>query len=194
MLITLDSLMPETAKLIAPGLDLDLVLNNINKLSDFCKHSGLHTIFSTNVCELNVAELKEIEQYLAKLFKPLRYGNKAFGIAFGCETDDEIAAAIKSAGPLWTDKFRECRFNLVDGKVVPLYDKRCWPTGRKCQNVPIIRYDGALGPCCHDQYYHSIIGNVLEAGSVDKLLQSPKGLEIMRKARNLELPICRVCN
>ena len=204
VLVTLDSLKEDVVKKIAPGINHKLVFENLRSLAKYRQSLGLagrkkfRLVVNVTVCRLNYEELAEIGQYVRELFAlygiPVNFGGKAMGIAFGCVTPEEIHAAISKAGDLWTDKFAEVRFRIENGKVVPLYDKRCWPHGRVCDMIPVVGWSGDLLPCCHDMLNKCAMGNVFQAGSVAAILQSPLGKDTMARGRRLELPICGVCN
>ena len=206
LLVTLDTLNPDIAKQISPGLDFDLVLANTNQLSKYWKNLPVESreqqrlFFNTTVTRLNRLEIEDIFKWLECRFKvfdspePVHYGPKAMGLCFGCVSKEEIQETIEAGGDLLSNEFNEVRFRIEGGNIIPLYDKRCWPNGRECDMTPVVGWDGSLLPCCHDFLYRCSMGNVFEAQSIDNILTSPTGERILEGGHKFRLSICKVCN
>ena len=79
------------------------------------------------------------------------------------------------------------RFSVIDGKVA---SKR-----NICDGIiPVIGPTGNVTICCHDMLYQINMGNVLEEGSLRKILVSENYQEMTALGMERKLKICEGCN
>ena len=66
--------------------------------------------------------------------------------------------------------------------------------GCKYLATPTISPEGNVSICCHDMLEEYNTGNVIEVGSMRKIVESEAFLSIQRQGRARSLPMCKGCN
>ena len=60
--------------------------------------------------------------------------------------------------------------------------------------IPAISAEGDVTICCHDMLHKLRLGNVLEEGSLRKVLRSERFQKALAAGQKGKLEICRGCN
>lgn len=182
--ITVDSLDQKKQSKIAPGIRTSIVKRNVEGLAALARHTKRLVIKPVSVINrFNENDLGSIRKYFRNLGLP--WSAKAMGFYMGRKITPDAARSIKTLIPK-TKAFRS-RFDS-DGMTVRSMGKGC-----PFRN-PGISVDGNVTVCCHDMLFDVNAGNVLEAGSLLKILNSPQYKRLRELGNKRQLPICKGCN
>ena len=185
LLFTVDTLRQETQKKIAPGIKTDVVLENLDGMKEVnAQCSYVKMTAHTVVNRYNEDELGEIKNYFNTL--GIKWAPRRMGYFIGRKIEREDVEMMQDMLPKSTRY--PARFTVKDGKIVG-------KTGRCTDRLqPVISPEGDVAICCRDMLYECTAGNILEAGSLNKILQSDRYMALVEKARKMELSICQGCN
>lgn len=183
LLITIDSF--EHPEVISPGMNKDLITQNIKELAKFLKYE--HAVkfqFSSLVTKANEGELDSIKARLASYGFNNWYPTCASYYMSKIATleDIKVMEDFLPVDPQWRK-----RFDIIDGKVVG-YKKTCG-----CM-IPNISPDGNVSVCFYDMLHKISAGNVIEVGSLRTILNSDRYRAVTKLGRDMKLTICDGCN
>lgn len=185
LLVTVDTLRADTQRKIAPGIDTTRVRNNLAimaKLRD--QHRSLTPECTTVVNRCNEEQLEEIRSGLADLgFKS--WCPRQMGYYMGYMATQEDLTIIRDFEP--RNSTYRARFQIKNGKLVS-FMKRCDP------GPPAITPEADITVCCHDMLHILKLGNVLQEGSVRRILASETFRKTADAGRRMKLSICKGCN
>ena len=184
--ITVDSIDRETQKKIAPGLNTEVVLENIKRVAELRKRYS--NKFKVNVITVvnryNEDNLHSLKSYFNNLGLP--WAPKSMGFYMGYKVDDGDVKNISDLATRWN--MRKRRFKIIGGKIVS--------NKKKCGSMlkPAISVDGDVSICCHDMLFEINAGNILKEGSLKKIISSDKYQKLYKAGRKMNLHICKGCN
>ncbi len=186
-LITIDALDQDVQSKIGPGIRTDMVKANLPEMAALqAKHSSMKCLMDTVVTAHNENQVDEIAVYLRGLgftrWFPKRMGYFMPSLA---RTVDlvAIAKAVPKGGE------NPARFSIVDGVLVPAEEQSRCDLG-----APGVSPEGDVTVCCHDMLHRNRLGNIVEVGSLRKIMESEVFQRAARKGRRMGLDICKGCN
>lgn len=176
--LTVDTIWQDRQTKIAPGLKTETVLENLRRLS------GRAGVTGTTVVNIhNEDHLPAISNHFKKLKIPWRA--KAMGYYMGSKLTPEAERQIVDLLPT-NLKWRQ-RITVNNGRLISL--------ARSCPfHDPAISVTGEVTVCCHDMIFEAASGNVFEAGSLRKVVQSAKYQAMRHKGNQMAITICKGCN
>jgi len=181
-LITIDSI--SNPELISPGIDKDLVWDNLLQISNLLKYKNVKFQLSTVVSSKNEGVIYDVKSILRGLGFKNWYATGMAYYMWNLASQDDLDTMSKylTASP----KFRS-RFDIKDGKVVdkPIH----------CNNlIPTISVNGDVSICCHDMLHQINTGNIVEVGSLNDIISGEKYQKFKKLAKEVKLDMCKVCN
>lgn len=157
---------------------------NIEELSRI-KSKSVKFNFSTVVTKANESELDDIKSKLDSYgFSNWAPGGMCYYMMNLAKEED-----IKKITSFIPDNIEyRNRLDMQDGKIItPEYDY--------CGNIiPSISVDGDVTICCHDMLHRLNMGNIIQAGSLRKIINGKKYKEAVRKGRDMKLDMCKGCS
>ncbi len=186
-LVTVDALDQDVQNKIGPGIRTDTVKANLEKLAELNqKYDCMRCILDTVVHANNEHEIDRFPAYFSKLgfqtWYPRRMGY--FMPSFARKEDFEAIAAVVPSS-----KEHPARFSIIENELIPSEPQKRCDLG-----AAAIGPDGDLTVCCHDMLHVNKLGNILEVGSLRKIISSDRFDQAANKGRNMQLPICQGCN
>ncbi len=186
-LITVDALEQHVQDKIGPGIRTDKVIANLAEFAELDRrHTSLKCTLDTVVNAHNEHQLDAIAAFV----RGLGYDNwfaKRMGYFMPALARDSDIADIEAAVPQSDE--HPARFSIIAGELVP-YEEQS-----KCDlGAPAVSPEGDLTVCCHDMLHINRLGNIIETGSLRKILDSSTYQSAARKGRCMSLDICKRCN
>lgn len=183
LLITVDSL--EHPEVISSGMNKNLIIANIKSLAELPKSKYVKFQFSSLVTSVNEDELPSIQAKLASWGFTNWYPASVSYYASKRASAEDIAT-MKEFMPTKT-KFCD-RFDIVGGKVIGYKKPPCG-----CM-IPNISPAGEVSLCFYDMLHQVTAGNVLEVGSLRRIMGSAEYRNMTKLGREMKLTICEGCN
>lgn len=181
-LITIDSI--TKMKQISPGMNKQLVINNIQQLSKLLKYKNVKFTFVSVITKVNEDSMYEVRDFVKSYgfnnWYPESMGYYMWKLAPQLELDI-ISKLITS-----NEHFKD-RFDIVNGEFIT---KRIHCNAQ----IPTIAPNGDVSICCHDMLHTINAGNILEAGSLNEIIKSEKYQKLKKLGLNKQLEICKSCN
>lgn len=177
---TIDAHCQDLQNKIAKNINLDLVFNNLKIIKEASNGNNVNVIVTTVVNDFNEKYLLEIRNRVSNY--GIKWISKSMGYYMGYKIDDEDEKMITQMIAKGND-----RFSVINGKIISKM--------KKCKFIkPAIGVTGDVTICCHDMLWHESEWNVIETNSLDSIVSSPKYIEKVNKAKNMNLKICNNCN
>jgi sulfatase maturation enzyme AslB (radical SAM superfamily) len=180
--ITVDSIYK--SNLLSSGIDNQLVLDNIRRISRLLKYKNVSFEFISLVSKVNEHELDYIKYWLT----PLGFDNwypSSMGYYMWQQASKENLGILSEYLPD-NPQYRS-RFDIVDGVFINKF-KSC------ASRIPVINVHGDVSICCHDMLHKTNAGNVIVEDSLRKIIKSYKYKRFLELSRSRQLDICRSCN
>lgn len=181
-LITIDTI--TRMNQISPNINKNLVINNIQELSKLLKYKNIKFTFVSVITKVNEDSMYEVRDFVNSYgFKTWYAGSMAYYMwKLANQSDlDRISKLIT------TKKKYQDRFNIVNGEFIT---KRIHCNAQ----IPTISPTGDVSICCHDMLHAINAGNILEVGSLNKIIKSDKYQNLKKLGLNKQLEICKSCN
>lgn len=188
-LITVDAMTQEVQDRIAPGIHTETVRANLVEMAEMQqRHSCMKCVLDTVVNAHNENQLDEITAFIKDAgFESAYWYPKRMGYFMPRLADEDDLLTIAAAVP--RSEAHAARFRVVDGRLVPYEEQHRCDLG-----PPAISPEGDVTVCCHDMLHQHRLGNVVEVGSLRRILASNRFGEAASKGRNMALGICQGCN
>ena len=179
--ITIDAHNQELQDRVSLGINNNEVFYNLAKLASMQNRKlGIQVVTVVNA--YNAPHLDEIKARVLEC-GVTRWVAKPMGYYMGYLLTPEDERMIVGLAPRGNQ-----RFAVVDGHVV---SKK-----HSCGSYlkPVIGVAGDVTLCCHDMLYREAQWNVLETGSLDKIVSSASYREAHHQGSKMKLSICEGCN
>jgi sulfatase maturation enzyme AslB (radical SAM superfamily) len=181
--ITVDSIYKQPS-FISSGIDNQLVLDNIRKISQLLKYPNVSFEFVSLVTSENENELDTVKYWLS----PLGFDNwypSSVGYYMWQQASQETLGVLKEYLPD-NPQYRD-RFDIINGVFINKF-KSC------ASRIPVINVHGDVSICCHDMLHKTNTGNVIVKDSLRKIINGDEHQAMLTLSRHRKLDICRSCN
>lgn len=180
--ITIDAHSQEVQDKISRGIKTEQVFSNLKNLYEIAQGKNVTFSVVTVVNKFNENHLEAIFDRV-KSCGNLKWCAKPMGYYMGYKMQDEDNELIADMAPS-----NSTRFTINNGKLVS--------NMKSCRKFikPVIGVNGEVTICCHDMLYHESKWNILQTGSLDKIIGMENYQYALRCGEKMKLEICKGCN
>jgi MoaA/NifB/PqqE/SkfB family radical SAM enzyme len=181
-LITIDTIARMNE--ISSGMNKKLVIYNIQQLSKLLKYKNVRFTFVSVVSKVNENDIEEVKRFVNSYGFTNWYAESMGYYMWHLASKVDLENISKF---ITSNAKYKSRFDMKDGKAIE--------TNRHCNGqIPTINPDGDVSICCHDMLHTINAGNILEVGSLNKIIKSDKYKNLKALGVKKQLEICKSCN